>query len=74
MSSLWLPYLTIISVGFEHYIENFFLIGCSFMYGIDGSVAKFLFINILPVTLGNIIGIVGIIAVTYSVMFFSKEQ
>ena len=44
------------------------------MYGIDGSIAKFLFLNIVPVSLGNIIGITGIIALTYSLMFFNKEE
>lgn len=64
----------LLTMGFEHYIENFFMIACSLMYGIDGSIAKFLFLNILPVTLGNIIGVAGIICLTYTVLFYSKEE
>ena len=74
MSSLWVPYVSLISMGFEHYIENFFFISCSLMYGTEGSIAKFLFLNILPVTLGNIIGITAIIAFTYTALFFTKEE
>ena len=44
------------------------------MYGTEGSIAKFLFLNILPVTLGNIIGITAIIAFTYTALFFTKEE
>ena len=69
-----MPYLCFLCIGFEHYLENFFLIGCSLMYGIDGSIAKFLFVNIIGVGLGNIIGICGVISVVFSEMFFTKEE
>jgi len=53
---LFLPVFAFVTSGFEHSVANMFFIPTSLFIGIDSSWGKFLYKNLLPVTLGNILG------------------
>lgn len=53
---LWLPVLTFATIGFEHCIANMFYIPLGIFYGAKVSYGEFIYANLIPVTIGNIIG------------------
>ena len=74
--ALWLPIMLFIIGGFEHCVANMYFIPAGMIatsvYGIaaDGlSLFGFLITNLLPVTLGNIIGGVLCVGTTYYLIY-----
>jgi formate/nitrite transporter len=62
MTAIFFPISAFVALGLEHSIANMFLIPIGMLRGAAGiTVADFLLKNILPVTLGNIVG--GVVAV-----------
>lgn len=53
---IWLLVSSFVAMGFEHSIANMFLIPLGILNGAAVSPATFLLSNLLPVTLGNIVG------------------
>jgi formate/nitrite transporter FocA (FNT family) len=53
---MWLPIMTFFALGFEHSVVNMYVLPSGMMLGAAISVRQILFWNLLPVTLGNIIG------------------
>lgn len=53
---MFLPIFCFVTSGFEHSVANMFFIPTALFLKIDASWGKFLYNNLLPVTLGNIIG------------------
>jgi len=51
----WIPVGTFVALGYEHSIANMFFIPAGMFEGADVSIAQ-LFRNLIPVTLGNIVG------------------
>jgi formate transporter len=56
ITAMWLPIMTFFALGFEHSVVNMFLIPSSMMLGAPISIGRWLFWNLLPVTIGNIVG------------------
>jgi len=54
--SIFIPISTFVTLGFEHSVANMFLISQGMLAGADISIKQFLVGNMLPVTLGNIVG------------------
>ncbi len=54
--SIWFPIMAFVGLGFEHSVANMFFIPTGIFYGADVTFGGFLIKNLLPVTLGNIIG------------------
>ncbi|MCD6302093.1 MAG: formate/nitrite transporter family protein [Anaerolineae bacterium] len=52
---LWFPIMTFVAVGFEHSVANMFFIPLGMLNGANVNIAGFV-ANLIPVTLGNIIG------------------
>ena len=50
------PIMAFVAIGFEHSVANMFFIPLGMLNGADVSVGQFLWNNLLPVTLGNIVG------------------
>lgn len=65
MAGLWFPVLAFMLLGFQHGIANIFFIPLGMMNGAAVGVFRFLFGNLLPVTLGNVIGSAGFVGVLY---------
>jgi len=66
---MWFPVMCFVTFGFEHSIANMFFIPTAMMLGADISIYQLLFVNLLPATLGNIIGGVLFVALPYWFMF-----
>ena len=63
LAILW-PITAFVALGFEHSIANMYLIPVGLLAGAEGGAAGFL-ANLLPVTVGNIIGGAGGVALAY---------
>lgn len=53
---IWFPVMTFVAIGYEHCIANMFFIPLAMMEGADITTSEFLLKNLLPSTLGNIVG------------------
>jgi len=56
ITAMWLPIMTFFALGFEHSVVNMYVLPSGMMLGAAISIKQVLFWNLLPVTLGNIIG------------------
>ena len=71
MVAIWFPISAFIALGLDHSIANMFLIPLGIMRGAPITVKQFLLKNLLPVTLGNIVGGAGCVAIGYSAAYGS---
>jgi formate transporter len=55
IAAMWLPIMTFFALGFEHSVVNMFVIPSGMIFGAPISVSQFLFYNLLPVTIGNLV-------------------
>jgi len=53
---IWFPIMAFVAMGLEHSIANMFFIPTAIFYGTEISWTAFFLHNLLPVTIGNIIG------------------
>jgi len=63
LAILW-PITAFVALGFEHSIANMYLIPVGLLLGAEGGLAG-LIANLVPVTLGNIAGGAGGVALAY---------
>ncbi len=56
MFGCWLPVMAFVALGYEHCIANMFFIPCGMFEGAQVSIGAMFFDNLVPATLGNIIG------------------
>ncbi len=54
--AIWFPIMLFVLAGFEHSVANMFFIPMGFFAGADITWGQILLNNLLPVTIGNIIG------------------
>ena len=71
MVAIWFPISAFIALGLDHSVANMFLIPLGIMRGAPITTADFLMKNLLPVTLGNIVGGAGCVAMGYSAAYGS---
>lgn len=53
---IWFPIMGFVAMGFEHCVANMFFIPTAIFYGAPISWTDFMINNLIPATLGNIIG------------------
>jgi formate/nitrite transporter len=53
---IWFPIMAFVAIGFEHSVANMYFIPLGMFYGANVTVGQLLISNLLPVTLGNIVG------------------
>lgn len=58
------PITAFVALGFEHSVANFYLLPIGLLNGAEGTVSD-VFANLIPVTLGNIVGGAGGVALVY---------
>jgi formate/nitrite transporter len=56
MLGLWFPVMCFVAIGFEHSIANMFFIPSGMFQGAQVSWASLVWDNLIPATLGNIVG------------------
>ncbi len=54
--AIWFPVMTFVAMGFEHSIANMFFIPLAIFQGADITWAHFITANLIPATIGNIVG------------------
>ena len=74
LAGLWWPVMTFVVFGFEHSIANMFYLPMSLLEGGDFTVAEMLLRNLLPVTLGNIVGGALFVGLPYAFVTKAKKQ
>lgn len=52
----WLPVMTFVALGYEHCIANMFYLPLGMMEGADVGIGQCITANLIPATIGNIIG------------------
>ena len=68
---IFFPVLAFVAMGLEHSVANMFLIPMGMKNGNGVSVGDFVWMNLIPVTLGNIIAGSGVLATGYSLSYGS---
>lgn len=71
---IWLPISAFVAMGLEHCIANQFVIPLSMMLGSGISVGTFITKNLIPVTIGNIIGGAFFVATSYGLTYGKWER
>ena len=56
IAGIWWPVMTFVAIGYEHCIANMFFIPMAMLEGADISVYDLMIKNLIPATLGNIVG------------------
>lgn len=78
MIAVWFPISAFVALGLEHSVANMFIIPLGMMRGANVSTMDFLTKNLLPVTLGNIVGgalcVMGLYGTTFGTWFKPKEE
>jgi len=62
------PITAFVALGFEHSIANMYFLPVAMLQGADVTVAD-LFANLVPVTLGNIVGGAGLVGLVYWIVY-----
>ncbi|WP_211251254.1 formate/nitrite transporter family protein [Deefgea rivuli] len=73
MMGIWLPVMAFVALGMEHSIANMFFIPAAMLLGLDASWGDFLLNNLLPATLGNIVGGALFIGLPYAWIFHQQK-
>ncbi len=71
---IWFPVMTFITIGYEHSIANMFMLPIAMLEGFDLSIAELFTKNLIPATLGNIIGGVLFVGGAYWYLYDSDAK
>lgn len=71
---LWFPVMAFVLLGFEHSIANMFYVPTAIFYGADIAWGDFLLNNLLPSTLGNIVGGALCVGTCYSYLYCDTHK
>ena len=74
MVAIFFPISAFVSMGFEHSVANMFLLPLGMLRGAEITIADMFIKNIIPVTIGNIIGGAGAVAIGFHSAFGSKKS
>lgn len=72
MAGCWFPVMMFVALGYEHSIANMFFIPCGMMEGADVGVMQAVWCNLVPATLGNIVGGALLVGAVYGCLHRSK--
>ncbi len=70
---IWFPIMAFVAMGFEHSVANMFFIPTAIFYGADITWTQFVTSNLIPVTIGNIIGGALFVGTAYWYLYDKKE-
>jgi len=71
---IFFPIMTFVALGFEHSIANMYFIPLGIFLGAEVTWTKFLAGNLLPVTIGNIIGGAFFVGFMYWIAYVRKAK
>ncbi|MGA2266682.1 MAG: formate/nitrite transporter family protein [Phycisphaerae bacterium] len=67
--AIWWPIMVFVALGFEHSVANMFFVPMGIFLGANVTWGQFLIVNLLPVTLGNIIGGALFVGMFYTYLY-----
>lgn len=71
--AIWLPVMAFVTMGLEHSVANMFFIPLAIFEGVDVTWATFTVKNLIPATLGNIVGGGVFVGMFYGCLFNSDK-
>ncbi|MBK5720933.1 formate/nitrite transporter family protein [Dysgonomonas sp. Marseille-P4677] len=71
---IWIPVMLFVTLGYEHSIANMFFIPAAIYSGADISWNAFILQNLIPATIGNIIGGGGLVGCIYWYLYLKNES
>jgi len=69
---IWIPVMLFVTLGYEHSIANMFFIPAAIYSGADILWSQFIVQNLIPATLGNIVGGAGFVGCAYWYVYMKK--
>lgn len=70
---LWIPVMVFVTLGYEHSIANMFYIPMGMMSGANVTIAQMIWNNLIPATLGNIVGGAVFVGLLYSYLYMERK-
>lgn len=71
---IWIPVMLFVTLGYEHSIANMFFIPAAIYTGADILWCDFLLRNLLPATLGNLVGGGLLVGCAYYYIYLSEKK
>lgn len=72
MVACWLPVMAFVALGYEHSIANMFFIPLGMMEGATVTVGQMVIDNLIPATLGNIVGGAVFVALPHAMLHMRR--
>lgn len=72
-AAIWIPVMLFVTLGFEHSVANMFFVPAAIYTGAAITWGEFLLNNLLPATIGNIIGGAVFVACAYWYVYMKPE-
>lgn len=69
---IWWPVMAFVAIGYEHSIANMYYIPTGYLYGGSLTLVDFLWGNLLPATLGNLIGGALFVGAAYAYLYSGR--
>src|SRR5690554_203076 len=71
---IWIPVMLFVTLGYEHSIANMFFIPASIYVGADITWSSFISDNLLPATIGNLIGGAVLVGMVYWYLYLKNKN
>jgi formate/nitrite transporter len=68
------PVTAFVACGFEHSVANMFYLPYAYFLGLEASIGEIFLKNLLPVTIGNIIGGAVFVGLAYWIIYHKKGE
>ena len=70
---IWIPVMLFVTLGYEHSIANMFFIPAAIYTGAEITWGAFILQNLIPATLGNIVGGMGLVGMVYGWLYLAES-
>lgn len=70
---IWIPVMLFVTLGYEHSIANMFFIPAAIYSGADILWSNFILHNLIPATLGNLVGGAVLVGCVYWYLYLKEE-
>ncbi|MCD7932741.1 MAG: formate/nitrite transporter family protein [Tannerellaceae bacterium] len=70
---IWIPVMLFVTLGYEHSIANMFFIPAAIYTGAGITWNSFIIQNLIPATLGNIVGGAGLVGCIYGYLYLKRQ-
>lgn len=72
--AIWIPVMLFVTLGYEHSIANMFFIPAAIYSGADITWGTFITSNLIPATLGNLVGGIVMVGCAYWYLFLYNKK